>query len=186
MPPPRIIDLRKKLDQQAPAIGSMPSRPQRDAPEEEMIAWRAPAFTHYKKNRAEWIRNAVIVFGGIAALFLFLQNILGAAVMLLAGFTFLLYAFQEPRELRVKISPLGIHVDNKLYSFEHVKSFWIFYTPPERKELSIELKNALSPHIMLPLGETNPAEVRAVLTQFLSEAEQHESGLDILARLLRF
>lgn len=41
------------------------------------------------------------------------------------------------------------------------------------------------PFIRIPLGKTNPLEVRKILLKYLPEEEQQESVIDIIARITK-
>ena len=82
--------------------------------------------------------------------------------------------------------PKGLKIDENIYAFDHLKSFWIFYDPPEIKFLSIESKKIFMPRIIIPIADENPNKIREFLLKYLPEIEQRESLIDILARRLRY
>jgi len=97
-----------------------------------------------------------------------------------------IYALKKPRKIKFSISGRGIQVDQSLYGFDGLKSFWIFYEPPEIKELSIRSKKKFIPYVKIPLGNQNPAEIRKFLLKFLPERKHQESIAETLAKKIRF
>ncbi len=82
------------------------------------------------------------------------------------------------------ITPEGIVIDNQLFEFNSLESFWILYEPKRKKEIVFKRKNALLPSIKIPLGSTDPVKVRKVLINFLAEEKQKESLFDLLEDLI--
>lgn len=164
----------------------MPAHLRAAAPQEMLLSWEAPEFIKYAKDAKTWTRGVLLFFGAIAVVFLVSKNILGALLMAICGFTLALYAVKEPRVMAFGISARGLCIGEKIHPFETLQSFWIFYDPPEVKELSIQTKNFFGTYLKVPLGSMNPIEVRKTLLTFLPEIEQKESNFDVIARRLRF
>lgn len=152
---------------------------------ENHIQWSAPEFEHYQKSKS-WF----IVTGIVASLLLLWSllttNFLFALLIALSYFTFITYAVKRPKEIQLAITSRGVKVEKAIYEFENLKSFWIFYDPPEIRELSLRSKKTVMPYIKIPLGEQNPVEVRRVLIKYLPERKHKESLIDNLARRARF
>ena len=104
----------------------------------------------------------------------------------MAGFVILLYGAKKPRLVSFSITPRGIAIGKRLYPYNDLKSFWLHYDPPRKRELSLRSKKTLMPSIVLPLGQTDPNEVRTILTKFLKEEEQEESMIDTISDHLKF
>jgi hypothetical protein len=147
--------------------------------------WKAPEFDKKEKNKSWFIIPAIItiVLGLIA---LFSENILFLIFIILAFLIFYLYAQKEPRIIKFKINEKGIEIDKKLYDFDGIRSFWIFYDPPEQKEISLRSKRTFLPYVRLSLGEENPNEIRKYLLKFLPEKRHRESIVDIWMRRIGF
>ena len=151
----------------------------------DKIEWTAPEFTQYSKSQSWFNISALIAFGLVvwAAL---TKNILLIIIIVLGYFSVVAFGLKQPRKIHLAITSKGIMIDNLLYTYNNLKSFWIFYSPPEIKELSLRSKKMTMPFIKIPLGEQNPVEVRKILLKYLPEKKQEESIIDNLARSLRF
>lgn len=174
---PHVVDLRsKKREKNKSQIKKV--TPQK-------IEWTAPEFEKYKKSKSwfVWLGFLALVFIIIALL---LKNFLFLILIALAAFAVYLYATKEPRKIKFSISGKGIQVDQNIYKFEDLKSFWIFYEPPEIKELSLRSKKTFMPYIKIPLADQDPVKVRKLLLKFLPERKHKESIIDEWARKSRF
>ena len=150
-----------------------------------LLSWQAPEFTKYKKGKV-WFIILFLIAAGLIALALFWKSITMVILIILGSFVVLIYALKEPVVVKIEITPKGIKVEDRLYAFSEIKSFWIFYEPPEIKEISLYLKKPLFPNVFIPLGDLDPNQARRILLKFLPEKRHQESLFDILARKLRF
>ncbi|HUT96076.1 MAG TPA: hypothetical protein VMW82_00695 [Candidatus Paceibacterota bacterium] len=149
------------------------------------FTWEAPEFEKTEKNKSWFIFPAIIVIIlGIIALIT--DNILFLILILLAFLTFYLYAKKEPRIIKFKVNERGIEVDNRLYAFDSIRSFWIFYNPPMEKEISFRSRKSFSPYIKISLADQNPNEIRKYLLRFLPEKRHKVSLIDIWMRRIGF
>lgn len=149
------------------------------------IEWTAPEFTKYKKEKSWFISLGIIILA-LIVIAIILKNFLLVIGLILAAFVIYIYAQKEPRKIQFSISGKGIRADQNIYKFEDLKSFWIFYNPPEIKELSLRSKKMLMPYIRIPLEDQNPVEMRKLLLKFLPERRHKESIIDTWARRIRF
>lgn len=155
------------------------------SPQPETISWQAPEYMYVRKS-PDWYWAVGILTLGLFVVAIIFQNVLFGIFMLLAGFTTALYGARAPRTVTFTLSSEGVKIEKRTYPYEMLKSFWIFYYPPHVKELSIESQKLIMPHVKIPLGDANPAAVRAYLQQFIPERQQEESLIDTGARFLGF
>ena len=168
----QVVDLRKNKNQ-----------PKADAPAK--LEWTASEFVKYKRDK-NWFILPGLVALALVAIAIILKNFLFTVGIIIAAFVVYFYATKEPRKIKFSISGKGIRVDNRIFPFEDLKSFWIFYNPPELTELSVRSKKMFMPYIKIPLGDQNPAEVRKLLVRFIPERKHNESVVDTWARKLKF
>lgn len=158
---------------------------QSEQPTPQNIQWSALEFVKHEKNPL-WF----IIGGIIAIIFLIFsiwtKNFIFAIIIILATFSIFIWAQKKPRKITFLLTPKGLKIDENLYAFDHLKSFWIFYDPPEIKFLSVESKKLFMPRIIIPIADENPNRIREFLLKYLPEVEQRESLIDILARRLRY
>ncbi len=145
------------------------------APELINIEWQAPEFEKHEKG-PKWFILVGIFALAIFTISLFMKNYIFAAMIIIAVFTIFIYALKEPRVINFKIDGKGIAIAQKLYSYSDLESFWIFYEPPQIKELSIKSKKWLMPFLKIHLADQNPLPIRQALIKFIPE-ELQKSGL---------
>ncbi len=147
--------------------------------------WEAPEFEKKKKSSSWFILPAIITIA-LGIISLIAENILFLIFIVLAFVIFYMYANKEPRIIKFKINEKGVEVNGRLHEFHDLKSFWLFYNPPEQKELSMRSKKTFFPYIRIPLAEENPVEIRDYLLKFLPEKRHQESLIDIWMRRIGF
>lgn len=149
------------------------------------LKWRAPEYEHHHKSRIWFIIMWVVFLLLIFRAFLN-KGFVEMVVWFLCAFILTIYASREPKTITFEIDAKGIRAGKHFYSFNEIDSFWIFYDPPETKNVSFILKHHLTSHLHIPLGETNPIEVRDILINILPEVEQKESLAETVLKALRF
>jgi uncharacterized membrane protein len=180
-----IVAPQKKIAKDAgrTAEGYLPSERKKETP--ALISWSAPEYD-YKKKTKEWywmvgILSAVLVV--VAAL---MKNFLFAIFIGLAGFTTALYGAKRPQISKFIVSGQGVQIADRFYPYESLKSFWINYDPPRKKEISVISKKMFMPRLTLPIGDTNPNELRKILARAVKEEKIEESLSEIISGYLGF
>ena len=167
----KVIDLKNSQEQNEP----------RENRPDSLLEWRAHEYQ--KRDRSKSWFLAIGIVGGGASIFSFIiGNYIFAFLILLVIAVIFMYEVKDPKEYEYEITRRGIRIQNRLFDFPNLKSFWIFEHETGENELSLESKKALVPHVKANLGDTDPESVRAVLKRFIPEAHQEESLTDILAR----
>ena len=176
---PQVVDLRKKSRVKPAKKIKHIEVETKEAKKGTLtkIEWTALEFKKYKKGKRWFVLPALIALIVIIAAIL-LKNLLLVIATILTVFVVYIYAKKEPRKIKFSISGNGVQIDQVVYRFEDLKSFWIFYEPGKVREISIRSKKAFMPYIKIPLGEQNPAEVRRLLLKFLPEKKHKESVID--------
>lgn len=149
------------------------------------LNWEAAEFSTPEKSRV-WFG---ILFAGTVAVvgcMIWLQNYTAAVFFVLAGFMIYLYSTREAHRVHFAVTHGGVRVGGRLYAYEDLRSFWIFYEKGVRSELSLQSHKALMPYIRIPLGQTNPARVHALLSRYLPEQKHADSAIDAFSRSVGF
>jgi len=149
------------------------------------VSWSAPEYEYSPKSK-EWYWTISIISAALAFAALLIKNFLFASFILLAGFTAALFAAKKPKVLKFAIGAKGVQIADRLYPYDSLKSFWIRYDPPEKKEVEILTKKIFVAKMSLPLGEADPNEVRRILISSLKEEETEESLIDIFSKYIGF
>lgn len=148
-----------------------------------LIEWSAQEFNYDAASvTALLLIGAALGVGSLIAAFF--KNFLFAAFLLIAGGLVTAYAFRPPRERHFALTSRGLAIGERLYEFDDLESFWIFYDPPLMKDLALRSKKALMPIIRMPIGDTDPLRLREILLRFLREEEQEMGLTDIISKHL--
>lgn len=154
--------------------------------EETLITWSAKLYEPKHKSVDWFWILGTITFIAIALLFYF-QNYVFAAVIFIASITIGIYANEHLDEETISITKKGIQIDSDFYNFEEIKSFWVFTEDMEHnKRLLLTLKRNFFVHVNLPLGDTEPDELKLVLRKYILERKQAPSLADSLMEWLSF
>lgn len=200
----KILDLRKettppKRVSQAPqkhkeevrverTITKIVKRPEPVVMQEKIkenphISWEAPSF-YYNPQKRYLSMLIVALLTGAIALLIFERDALTSIFLILSSLVLILYGNQKPMASKIKIDQSGILVDDRMYYYKDLKSFWIDYNPGGPRELSIESVKWYMPYIKVLLNEQNPIEVRSLVINFLPEQEHENSLADHIGRKL--
>ena len=149
------------------------------------MEWQAPEFQYFSKSKV-WFTVLFFIAAAIEIYFIVYGDFFAFATFLLVFFVVFLYAVKKPRLLRLKIDNQGVYIDGKLYSFDGIKSFWLFYDPPETKEIFFKRSGTMYTDLALPLGNQDPVIMRDFLKKYLPEVKKEESLFEALMKKIRF
>ncbi|RJQ37519.1 hypothetical protein C4552_00590 [Candidatus Parcubacteria bacterium] len=152
---------------------------------EELFAWETLDAQPLPESR-RWLTlsGSALILGAAGAIWF--GNMLFAAMLVISGSLLIASAFRRPKTITVRVTDRGVRVGSELYEYENAQSFWISYDPPLFKELTILVKRSFMPRIRIPLGDTDPVELRETLLEYLPEERYEESTIDTLAKFLGF
>ncbi|HEY4474859.1 MAG TPA: hypothetical protein VJC06_02975 [Candidatus Paceibacterota bacterium] len=193
----RIVDLRKKVrktEKILPEKGEFPlidpKKIKSDPPEsvtEKLVKnlnrfeWEAPSF-YYNPHKKYLALVVIALLSGAGALIFYNRDILMAIFLILSSFVIILYANKQPSVLRVVINNSGVIIDDTIYYYRNLKSFWIDYEPRGIKELSLESKKWYMPYIKIYIEKQNPLDIRSLMINFVPEKEHEKSLVDLISR----
>lgn len=142
------------------------------------ISWKAPEHIHTHKT-ADWYWIVGIVSITLAAISVLLGNTLFAILIIVGACTLTLYSTKEPHIIRIELLQNGIKIQDVLYVYTNLESFWI-----EEKELVprilIKTTKKIAPYVSILLADANPDEVRDELLLHLPEIKHSEPFLEKL------
>lgn len=153
--------------------------------ETRAIKWSALEFAKHEKDPAWFIVGGLIAIALLTTAIL-TKNFLFGLIIILSSFSLFIWTQKQPKKINFSLTSSGLKIQDNIYAYDNLKSFWIFYEPPEIKYLSIESKKLFMPRIIIPIANENPNDIRKFLLKYLPEEKQHESLIDILARRLRY
>lgn len=149
------------------------------------ISWRTPEY-EYREKTTDWYWTLGIITLLLAIFAIWERNFIFFVMIIVGSFTVVLYAVKRPSIVSITISGRGVQIDDRLFPYETLQSFWIFYEIGGEKEISFKTKGAISNSLKIPLGDLDPLEVRELLLRFLPEKTQERSLVDALMKRIGF
>lgn len=131
---------------------------------------------YFQEKTSDWYWAVGIIGVSISVLAVIFSNALFALLIFLSTFALTLYGSRRPNVLKFEVGKRGIMIGNTLYPFGTLESFWV----EDRRhigrpsKLVIKSRKPMVPLIAIPLGETNPEEVRDFLMDHLLESHHPE------------
>ena len=154
--------------------------------EKSVLHWQAFEYFHREKT-PDWYWAVGIITVAIAITSILLNDVLFAVLILLGAFSLSLFASREPLLVDFEINNKGVVIKDLLYPYGSLESFWVNDLPTEHTaKLLLKSKKVLVPHIVIPLENVSPEEVREFLVTNLKEEEQHEPPSQKLMEHLGF
>ena len=152
--------------------------------DEPVFSWEAPEYGHEEKHpKWYWIMGSALL--AIIIYAIVTNALLMAITFILIGMLGYVFAEREPRIIQMEINSDEVRVDNYLYPYDGLKSFWIFYEVEVGiKILSLHSQKTFLPHIHIPIGNANPILIRETLINYLPEIRQEFTVIDKLERLI--
>lgn len=153
---------------------------------QETFTWTFKEFEEHSRSVWWYVVAGVIV--ALALLYSFAtNNFLFTVIIVLTMLVIFTRQFQTAGHVECEVSPSGIRVGKKLYSFADLASFSIITRDDNARVLYAHEARGFRNILPLPLIDIEPESVRMFLLQFLEEdtEHQHEPMWDWLTRALR-
>lgn len=177
-----IVDLRKSPGPTTAVVREPENTREERSTGGDAIEWSA--YEYEKRERGPYwfflpggTALALVILGII------INNYFLVAFVTLAFTLLMVYMKREPRFINFALTKKGVVVENRIYEYSSVKSFWIFekFNP---RELSLETEGALNPFVRIPLADVDADKARRYLLNFVREEEHQDSAIDQIMRAL--
>lgn len=143
---------------------------------DENTVLRWSAYEHeYIERSTDWYWALGIVAVSAAVISVLFGDFLFALLVLLAAFTLSLLAQTRPELARFEISRKGIRINDTLHRFDDILAFWVEEDHRSGPHLLVDTTKWLSPNLVIPLGDIDPAVVRSFLIERAEERHMKES-----------
>lgn len=137
-----------------------------------LIAWDAPEHIHIEKNNDWYWAVGIITITAVALAFIF-NNIIFGILILVCSFALVVHSSKAPRTFHYEINDRGIMINDRLFPFLTLESFWIdaHETPPK---ILIKSHKTFMPFLTIYIEDVDPEVVRDILLNYISETEHYE------------
>jgi hypothetical protein len=156
-------------------------------PQQNKIAWQTHDNFHNGKKTNDWFWGLWIIIAGGIILSFYFGNVLFGIILLLFAITAGLMANKKPELLQVEITRKGVKINDLLFPYSTLESFWVDDGEVHDKVL-LKSTKAMQPFIVIPFDstETDPELIRDYLLDYLDEEELEEPFLQKLMETLGF
>lgn len=184
--PRNTVTLKKAVDQTAPQTKSQEEISEKISSKsgrKTLLSWQALQFESTPKSSA-WYIVVFIILVSLVAVGLFTDNFPLAILAILIGLILYLFEKKDAQYFKFGVTEEGVFAQDRIYKFSSLETFWIFYEPNGRKDLSLKSKKSFIPYVHIPLGDMDPTALRETLVDFLPEEEHEEAVVDSLEKLM--
>lgn len=147
--------------------------------------WQDFEYEYFEKS-AEWFWSIIVLSLAAAVASFILDNFLFGILAVVSGVALALFGVKKPRFINFEITARGVCVEDKIFLYEELESFWVHYDPPFTKFLSLKSKKILMPYIQIPMGDADPNAIREILLKFIKEKEHKPFLADSLIKKFRY
>ncbi len=149
------------------------------------VAWEAPEHTHGDKGGDWYFALGILTVAVIVASIIF-GNFLFALLAGLSGASLAVATSQQPRIIRYGVSVRGVFVENTLYPFASLRSYYINEEDPRGPQLLAISDKTFAPMIVMPIPEEYIDEIDDILSERLPEEFLEEPLFNKILELLGF
>jgi hypothetical protein len=156
--------------------------------EERSFHWTVVDERHTAKS-ADWFWAVGLITITICISAIFLEDILFAVLIFIAGGIFIYNALQGPRTTKCEINKRGIIMNGYLYPYENIESFCFeidHHSGQDWHEIILKLRKGMSAIVTIPAEGLDPETVRSILLEKLKEENLEEPALSKLMKHLGF
>lgn len=152
---------------------------------ETIIEWQAPEFRHYPKNAA-WFITFIIIVAMLVVYQVYQRDWFGAISVAVIAILFGVFAMHRPGIVTVKLTTLGLQIDDTNIPYNNIKQFWIVDNQ-HHKTLNIDTTAYLNHQLSIELEDQDADEVQEILAELLPEKEEaQETTAQRIAHKLKF
>lgn len=161
------------------------SNKKKDTYDTPLLQWTAPEYIKHEKGPA-WMPAAALITAAFIAYGILNGEWVMATTFFVMAVVYYLYHRQEPKNIKIIISEIGIKIGGQKFPFNQMKKFWIIYDPPFVKTMHIRFVKKHKPDLVIQLDKQDPVKLRNLMLSQLPEWEgREESPLDAIIRALK-
>jgi hypothetical protein len=151
---------------------------------DQKLSWSALEYEE-KERSADWFwALGIIVVTSSSAAIIF-GNYFFATLLILSGLLLGFFAVKKPDLIHYELNEKGLKIQNRLYPYENIKSFWV--QTGIKPMLFIHSERVFIPIISIPIEENMAEEIHSLmLAQNIPEVEMKEHPSEKIMEVLGF
>ena len=172
-----------------PSTPQQAVRPQPQSPSSSqsdvLVQWNASEFIDHQKS-AIWVLPVTFISLLIAAtIYLLTKNIFSSVVVILAGISFSVLAYQKPRTMSYSLFPSTIRIGQKTYSYDDFRTFSIMREGALYSVFLEPIKRFMPP-ITIYFAVEDGEKIFDTLAEHIPHQEKAPDAIDRLMQRIRF
>ncbi|MEO8638132.1 MAG: hypothetical protein ABI430_04505 [Candidatus Taylorbacteria bacterium] len=149
------------------------------------LTWNAPEYEP-RLRTSDWYWSLWIITVALSVTAIIFKNVLLGILLLVMAFSVTLFARRHPRIIKLRVDGKGVYIEDTLYPYISLESFFVEDIPGPRSKLILKSKKKLLSYIIVPVEDRTQDEVRYILSGFIPEVEHREPLYLKLMELLGF
>ena len=146
------------------------------------ITWEAYAHHHIEKG-GDWFWILGIITIAVTISSILFGNILFGILIFIAGLVTALHANRPPKMIPFAVTQRGLRIDDALYPYSTLESFFINEDDPENPQLLVKSEKMFMPLLILPLPQEYVDEIEDLVASRIPEEKLEEP---LATKLLEF
>jgi len=132
------------------------------------VYWEAPEHNHIEKTHDwYWILGILAIAGSVASIIF--GNVLFSIVIILGAMTMFITGNRHPRTIPFEVSLRGIRIENDLYPYSTLESFYLDEENIPGPQLIVKSKKMFAPLLIIPVPEEYIIDIENIIASRLIE-----------------
>ena len=138
------------------------------------VTWEAPEHHHIEGGSGDryWILGILSI--SIFVVAILLDSMLFGILIILAASVITLLSFKVPRIIPFAVTTRGVRIDDKLFPYSTLESFFLDDDNPQGPQLLIKSKHYFMPLVVIPIPEDGSHEIEKIIEIRLAEEHLEE------------
>lgn len=148
----------------------------------EKLEWSAPEYED-KNRSSDWFWAVGIIFITASLTSIIYGNYFFGILLILSGLLIGFFAIKKPDMISYELNDVGLEINNNLYPYEAIKSFWVQIEEPDtgnKAILFVKSQRFFMPVITIPIEDSmadyihSAFELKNVLEERMTEPPTHK------------
>ena len=147
----------------------------------QVFEWDAMEFEYHVKSDS-WRWGLIVAVVVLVIILAVMRNWLGMVLVIVAGYVVYQFAYKQPRKLHYILTKDGLVVDDKIYAFDKITSFWI------SRDGGLNLNTKWwPPRLSIELNSVDVEKLDSFLVHYVPKEKREEADTtDNISRWLKF
>lgn len=151
----------------------------------DAITWSASEYVAHHKS-VGWFASLGLVIASLSLIvYVLSREWVSALVIVIIGLSFGIFGARQPRVLQYALDDRGVHVGDKLYPYNQLKSFSILQEGPIHSLQLMPLQRFMPP-LSVYYGQEDEDKIIDVIGRYIPHEERQHDLVDRLMSKIRF